>query len=58
MIGDKAIVKMSEEKAIPIFFSGTQLFCLGILGQYLAQIHAEAKKRPHYIIAEQKIRGD
>lgn len=35
-----------------IFIGGIQLLCLGIMGQYLAKIYMETKKRPHYIIAE------
>lgn len=35
-----------------IFIGGIQLFCLGIMGQYIAKIYTEAKHRPHYIIAE------
>lgn len=31
---------------------GIQLFCLGIMGQYLAKTYTEVKKRPHYIISE------
>ena len=32
---------------------GLQLFCTGVLGQYLAKIYTEVKARPHYIIKEQ-----
>lgn len=37
---------------ILIFVSGIQLFCLGIMGQYISKIYLEAKRRPHYIISE------
>lgn len=37
---------------IMFFISGIQLFCTGILGQYLAKTHLEAKNRPLYIIKE------
>lgn len=33
--------------------SGVQLFCLGILGQYLAKTYMEVKNRPIYIIKEE-----
>ncbi len=33
-------------------FSGTQLVCLGILGEYLGAIFDEVKKRPHYLVEE------
>ena len=35
-----------------IFIGGLQLFCLGIMGQYIAKTYMEVKNRPHYIIAE------
>ena len=43
------------------FIGGIQLFCMGIMGQYIAKTYSESKKRPHYIISEsnmdvQKIR--
>jgi len=34
------------------FFGGFQIFCTGIIGEYLAQIYKETKKRPRYIIEE------
>ena len=35
--------------------SGIQLFCLGIMGQYLSKTYLETKKRPIYIIKETNI---
>lgn len=35
-----------------IFIGGIQLFCMGIMGQYIAKNYKETKKRPHYIISE------
>ena len=37
---------------IIMLVSGIQLFCVGIMGQYIAKIYLETKKRPHYIIAK------
>ncbi len=34
------------------FIGGIQLFCLGILGQYLSKTYLETKKRPIYIVKE------
>lgn len=35
-----------------MFMGGIQLFCMGILGQYLAKTYLETKRRPIYILAE------
>ena len=35
--------------------SGIQLFCLGIIGQYLANTYLETKNRPIYIVKESNI---
>lgn len=35
-----------------IFIGGIQLFCLGIMGKYIAKIYMETKKRPHFIISD------
>ncbi len=37
---------------IIMFIGGIQLFCMGIMGQYLSKTYMEVKKRPHYIIRE------
>ena len=37
---------------IVTFLGGIQLFCLGIVGQYLSKTYLEVKKRPHYIIGK------
>lgn len=35
-----------------VFIGGLQLFCLGIMGQYIAKTYMEVKNRPHFIISE------
>ena len=37
---------------IIIFMGGIQLFCVGILGQYLSKVYLEVKNRPIYIVKE------
>lgn len=37
---------------ILLFVSGIQLFCMGIIGQYLAKTYLETKNRPIYIVKE------
>lgn len=40
---------------IMFFIGGIQLFCIGILGNYLAKTYLETKKRPIYIIKDTDI---
>ncbi|HAH19159.1 MAG TPA: glycosyltransferase [Eubacterium sp.] len=40
---------------IIVFIGGMQLFCLGIIGQYISKIYMETKNRPHYIAAESNV---
>lgn len=41
------------------FIGGIQLFCIGILGEYLSKTYLEVKHRPIYILKENNIiRGD
>lgn len=37
---------------IVMFMGGIQLFCIGIIGQYIGRMYLEVKKRPHYIVSE------
>jgi hypothetical protein len=37
---------------IIMLVSGVQLFCLGIVGQYLAKTYMEVKNRPIYLVKE------
>ena len=37
------------------FIGGMQLFCLGIVGQYIAKMYLEVKRRPIYLIKESKL---
>ncbi len=39
---------------IIFFISGIQLFCMGVIGQYLSKTYLETKKRPIYIVKESK----
>ena len=38
---------------IILFVSGVQLFCVGIVGQYLSKTYLEVKRRPLYIVKEE-----
>ena len=39
--------------SIILLCSGVQLFCLGIVGQYLSKTYMEVKKRPIYLVKEE-----
>ena len=45
----------ASQVCIITFVGGIQLFCMGIMGQYIAKIYMESKNRPHYIIAETNV---
>ena len=32
------------------FFGGFQIFCIGIIGEYIGKIYQETKQRPRYVI--------
>lgn len=40
---------------IVTLIGGIQLFCMGIMGQYIAKTYLEVKRRPHYIVSESNI---
>ena len=40
---------------IIILIGGIQLFSFGVMGQYIAKMYIEVKKRPHYIISKSNI---
>jgi glycosyltransferase involved in cell wall biosynthesis len=40
--------------SVIVIFSGTQLFALGIIGEYLARIHFRVMDRPPYVVRERR----
>ncbi len=51
--GVKSAYGWSSTACIILFLSGFQLFCMGVLGQYVAKTYLEVKNRPIYIVKEQ-----
>lgn len=51
LFGD-AVQGWASNICVMIFIGGIQLFCLGVMGQYIGNTYAETKKRPHYIVSE------
>ena len=35
-----------------LLLGGMQLFCIGIIGEYIGKIYMEAKRRPRYIVEQ------
>jgi dolichol-phosphate mannosyltransferase len=51
LFGDPTAVPGFATLACAVFFlAGIQLICLGILGEYVARIHNEVKRRPVYVV--------
>ena len=51
LFGDP-VAGWASTMCVIVFIGGVQLFCMGIMGQYIAKIYMETKHRPHYIISE------
>jgi glycosyltransferase involved in cell wall biosynthesis len=51
IFGD-AVQGWASNMCVMIFIGGVQLFCLGVIGQYIGKTYVETKKRPHYIVSE------
>jgi glycosyltransferase involved in cell wall biosynthesis len=54
IMGDP-VAGWASQICVIIFIGGIQLFCIGIMGQYIAKTYMETKKRPHYIVSESNI---
>ncbi len=50
LIGIQLTPGLSTTVLVVTFFSGVQLLCLGLMGEYVGRIYDEVKKRPLFII--------
>ena len=51
LFGD-AVAGWPSTICIILFVGGVQLFCIGVMGQYISKIYKETKRRPQYIVSE------
>lgn len=51
---DNSVSGWASTITIMLLIGGIQLFCLGIIGNYIGKIYIESKHRPHYIVQEKK----
>ena len=51
LFGD-AVAGWPSTICIILFVGGIQLFCVGVMGQYISKIYKETKHRPQYIVDE------
>ncbi len=52
LIWDDPVAGYPSLICVIFFIGGLQLFCIGILGQYLSKTYMESKHRPIYIVGE------
>jgi dolichol-phosphate mannosyltransferase len=53
LIGVDLTPGLSTTVLVVTFFSGVQLLCLGLMGEYVGRIYDEVKRRPQFIIDKQ-----
>lgn len=53
-----AIAGYATIVALILLIGGIQLFCIGIIGEYLARTYIESKNRPIYILKDKVIKGN
>ena len=53
LIYNNSVAGWTSMTCIVLLIGGVQLFCLGVMGQYMSKMYMEIKRRPHYIVAEQ-----
>lgn len=52
MVFGEEVQGWASNMCVMVFIGGVQLFCLGVIGQYIGKTYVESKKRPHYIVSE------
>lgn len=52
LVYNNSVAGWTSMICIILLIGGIQLFCLGVMGQYMAKMYMEIKRRPHYIVSE------
>jgi dolichol-phosphate mannosyltransferase len=51
LFSDEQLPGFASIIVVVLYLGSVQLFCMGILGEYIGRIHDEVKRRPSYIIS-------
>lgn len=57
LFSDEQLPGFASIIVVVLYLGSVQLFCMGILGEYIGRIHDEVKRRPGFIIARIAERG-
>lgn len=54
--GTSAVAGWSTIIVLISLFGGIQIFCIGVIGEYIGKIYNETKERPRYIIQDKRLK--
>ena len=58
LFSDEQLPGFASIIVVVLYLGSVQLFCMGILGEYIGRIHDEVKKRPGFIISRVSRKGE
>lgn len=53
LVYNNSVAGWTSLSCIILLIGGVQLFCIGVMGQYMSKMYMEIKRRPYYIVSEQ-----